>query len=257
MNLFDLTGATVLLTGGYGYLGRALARGLAAHGATVHVLARSRDKFDAAFAPGDEVRFVECDIASAEQIRAAFSAINDAGSSLDVLINNAMYVRGGRDPLAISDEDWSYSMDGVVGSAYRCIREAAPYMQRQNSGSIVNVASMYGMVSHDFAVYEHAPGSLNPPHYGAGKAALIQLTRYFAKYLGRWNVRVNCISPGPFPDEQGQRNHAFMQALSSRTALARLGQPDELVGAAVYLSSRASSYVTGHNLVVDGGWTAT
>ena len=257
MKLFDLTDKTILITGGYGYLGAAISAGLAECQATVCVLGRSREKFERAFQKKNmSIQFIECDISETASIQEAMSVALSQYGSLDVLINNAIYTQGS-DPLGISDEDWQYSVDGVLGSVYRCIREVSPYFMRQKSGSIINIASMYGLVSPDFAVYEAAPEYLNPPHYGAAKAAVLQLTRYFSSYLGPSGVRVNSITPGPFPGLEGQENRAFIDALSQRTSLKRIGRPEELVGAAVYLSSRASSYVTGQNLVVDGGWTTS
>jgi len=255
MRLFDLKGKTILITGGYGYLGSALSSGLADFDATVCVLGRSQEKFDEAFKPGKgNIDFIDCDISDTKSIKSAIIDATDKHGSIDVLINNAVYCRG-NDPLNISDDDWAYSIDGVLASAYRCIREAVPYFQRQKSGVIINVASMYGVVVPDFSAYENAPGFLNPPHYGAAKAALIHLTRYFSRYLGPWNIRVNGISPGPFPNPETQKNQAFIDALEKRTSLGRIGKPEELVGAIVYLSSSASAYVTGQNLTIDGGWT--
>lgn len=257
MNLFDLKGKTVLITGGYGYLGGAMATGLSQYQANVCVLARSESKFREAFgSDADQFSFIPCDIADATSIKSAVTIAAENHGSIDVLINNAMYCRG-NDPLGISDEDWEFSVDGVINSVYRCIREVAPIMKQQASGSIINISSMYGIVAPDFAAYENAPSSLNPPHYGAGKAAVIQMTKYYAQLLGPQNVRVNCISPGPFPNPDTQRNQSFITALEERTSLGRIGRPEELVGAAVYLASHASSYVTGQNLVVDGGWTVT
>ena len=257
MNLFDLNGKTVLITGGYGYLGGAMALGVSEHQANVCVLARTESKFREAFGgDADRLRFIPCDIAASDSIKSAVTTVAEVHGSIDVLINNAMYCRG-NDPLGISDDDWTFSVDGVISSVYRCIREVAPIMKQQASGSIINVSSMYGIVAPDFAAYENAPESLNPPHYGAGKAAVIQLTKYYAQLLGSQNVRVNSISPGPFPNLDTQKNQEFINALAERTSLGRIGRPEELIGAAVYLSSNASSYVTGQNLVVDGGWTIT
>ena len=116
---------------------------------------------------------------------------------------------------------------------------------------------MYGMVSPDFSIYEEFPNFLNPPHYGAAKAAVIQLTKYFAHYLGTEDIQVNAVSPGAFPSEKVQENNLFIKSLEKKTALKRIGQPSDLVGAFVFLSSNASDYITGHNLVVDGGWTVS
>ncbi len=257
MSIFNLDGKTILVTGGYGYLGSAMSKGLAETGAQVCVLGRSREKFDVAFHnDSSKIGFFECDISDSDSIQTAIESAVARHGSLDVLINNAVYLRG-KEPLDISDDDWAFGIDGVLNSTYRCIRSAAPFFQSQGHGNIINIGSMYGMVAPDFAVYDSAPAYLNKPHYGAAKAAVIQMTRYFARFLGRSNIRVNCISPGPFPNPDGNPDETFIQELGKRTCLGRVGRPQELVGAAVYLSSSASSYVSGQNIAVDGGWTAT
>lgn len=256
MKLFDLEGKTVLVTGGYGHLGSAFSRGLAEARAAVCVLGRSKSRFDEVFAENDAcIQFVPCDVSDTASIRNAIHSAAEQHDSVDVLINNATYSRG-MSPLTINDEDWQFSIDGVLNSAYRCIREVAPVFRQQGHGNIINISSMYGMVPPDFSAYDDAPEFVNPPHYGAGKSALLQLTRYFAKYLGPSNIRVNSISPGPFPSPRIQQNTKFVAALEKRTALGRIGQPEDLIGAAVFLSSAASSYITGQNIAVDGGWTA-
>jgi len=256
MDIFSLESRVICVTGGYGHLGRAICRGLADHGATVYVLGRSEEKFTGAF--GEKVariEFVTCDVSSTPSVRSALDSVVAEAGALHVMVNNAFYARG-QDPLGISDEDWGETVDGVLSSVYRCIREAVPHLKRAGGGKIINVSSMYGMVSPDFSVYETCPQSLNPPHYGAGKAGVIQLTRYFAWYLGADNIQVNAVSPGPFPNDRVRENQGFVAALAGKTALKRVGKPGELQGAFVFLSSAASDYVTGHNLVVDGGWTA-
>jgi NAD(P)-dependent dehydrogenase (short-subunit alcohol dehydrogenase family) len=252
--LFSLEGRVIAITGGYGWLGASIAKGLVSHGGRVFVLGRSRDKFNATF-QGQYIDFLECDVERAASVEAAFSIIASTTGRLNVVINNAFYCRGA-DPTAISDEDWSYSLDGTLGTVHRGIRAAIPYLRRHDDSRIVNVSSIYGLVSPSFSIYDNFPKQLNPPHYGAGKAAVIQLTRYYAALLGPDGINVNCVTPGPFPSEKIRSDTDFVSALSKKTPLQRIGHPDELQGAFVFLSSRASSYVTGHNLVVDGGWTA-
>ncbi len=257
MSLFDLNGKVVAITGGYSHLGAAMSKGLQAAGASVYVLGRSEEKHKAAFPAASEgLTFVKCDISDANSIRNAFSEIADARGSIDILINNAVYVRG-QDPLAISDEDWQQSIDGALNSVYRCIREVTPHFDKAGVGKVINISSMYGMVSPDFSVYEESPAFLNPPHYGAAKAGVLQLTRYFAQYLGPRGIQVNAISPGAFPSPEVQKDSLFVKNLSAKTALKRIGGPEDLVGAVVFLSSKASDYITGQNIVVDGGWTIT
>ena len=254
-DLFSLENKTVLVTGGYGYLGREICEGLAGCGAKVYVLGRSTEKFNSAFGE-TSIKFVHCDIASTESITGAFAEVFAKEEKIDVLVNNAFYVKS-QNPLNISDEDWAYSIDGSLNSVYRCIREIVPFFVKKGAGKIINVSSMYGMVSPDFSVYEDSPNFLNPPHYGAAKAAVIQLTKYFAHYLGTSNIQVNTISPGAFPSGKVQEDSSFIRSLEKKTALKRIGRPPDLVGAFVFLSSGASDYVTGHNLVVDGGWTVS
>ena len=251
---FCLSNRVVALTGGYGWLGAAVAKGLAAQGAHVFVLGREEEKFHAALSDRVRIEFQECDVEQSHSIKIAFENVVDRAGGLDVVINNAFYCRGS-DPEAISDVDWAYSLDGTLGTVHRCIRASIPLLRRRGAGKIINVGSMYGVVSPSFSIYDAFPQQRNPPHYGAAKAAVIQLTRYYAALLGRDNINVNCISPGPFPSEHAQENRAFVDALAARVPLGRIGKPEELQGAFVFLSSSASDYVTGHNLIVDGGWT--
>ena len=255
--LFDLSGRLILVTGGYGHLGRAIVGGLLAHGATVVVLGRNGERFTQAFTAltsSDNLHFQPCDVASTASVREAFRACREQHGLPQVLINNAVYSEG-QQPDALTDEQFARGLDGSTGSAYRCLREILPYLRENGGGKIINVASMYGMVAPDFAAYAQHPQFLNPPHYGAAKAAVIQLTKYFASYLGPENILVNCVSPGAFPSAGVQEQTGFVDELRQRSPLGRIGRPQDLAGAFVFLSATASDFVTGHNLVVDGGWT--
>ncbi|WP_426059999.1 SDR family oxidoreductase [Hymenobacter sp. B1770] len=256
-SLFDLSNRLVLITGGYGHLGRAIVAGLLSHGATVVVLGRDENQFRKTFAAlldTAPVHFQVCDVASTPSVREALAACRQQHGLPQVLINNAVYSEG-QQPDALTDEQFARGLDGSTGSAYRCLREVLPYLRENGGGKIINVASMYGMVAPDFAAYDQHPQFLNPPHYGAAKAAVIQLTKYFASYLGPENIQVNCVSPGAFPSERVQEQGGFIVELERRNPLGRIGRPEDLAGAFVYLSAAASDFVTGHNLVVDGGWT--
>lgn len=256
MRIFDLSNKTAVITGGYGYLGSAMCRGLASAGATIYVLGRSEEKFKKEFKEDNSIiHFQKCDVSSTQDVKQALKSIFQNSGTLDILVNNAVFLRGGQKPLEITDGDWAYSIEGALNSVYRCIREAIQYLRKSGEGKIINISSMYGMVSPDFSVYDTVPQYFNPPHYDAAKAGVIQLTRYFAQLLGPENIKVNAISPGPFPGKTVQESKAFIHALEEKTALKRIGQPEELIGAIIFLSSNAASYITGHNLVVDGGWT--
>ena len=255
---FDLTGKTVLITGGYGYLGKGITESLLWHGAMVYVLGRSREKFLNAFENHeklDESLFFEtCDVADTSSIQKAFKSVAENQGGFDVLINNAFYLQGS-DPLKMTDQEWEAGVDGTLNSLFRCTREAIPYLIKSSAPRIINVSSMYGMVAPEFSVYKNFPEMQNPPHYGAAKAGVIQLSRYYASFLGDEGITVNTVTPGPFPPKPVQEKKEFIEELEKKTSLKRIGKPEDLGGTFVFLASDASGYITGQNIVVDGGWT--
>lgn len=251
----DVKNKIVVVTGGYGYLGKAIVKSFAAHGAKVFVIAKSSDKFSEAFKNDKAVSFIEGDVSSSDSIEEAFNKVASQEKRIDVLVNNAFYSKG-QSPELMSDDDWDLGIDGTLGNVFRCIRAIIPFYKKQSGGKIINVSSMYGMVAPDFSVYDQSPEFLNPPHYGAAKAGVLQLTRYYASYLGKLGVTVNAVTPGPFPSDTVQTNKNFIEQLSAKTALGRVGKPEDLAGAFVFLASDAANYITGQNIVVDGGWTA-
>lgn len=256
---FDLTGKVILLTGGYGYLGKAAAESLVYHGGTVYVLGRTKDKFDQAFSRHPEVgkrlHFQHCDVAETSSIQEAYGSVLSQESQIDVLINNAFYLDG-QNPLTMTDEQWNTGIDGTLSSVFRCIREVIPHIEKSKSARIINISSMYGVVAPDFNVYEDFQEMLNPPHYGAAKAGVVQLSKYYASYLGKKGITVNTVTPGPYPPESVQEKDKFIILLEEKTLLKRIGKPEDLAGAFVFLASDASGYITGQNIIVDGGWTS-
>ena len=253
---FSLSGRIAVVTGGCGHLGRNMVASLKEAGASVIVCDLKEDAFRERIGePGiDGVFFMLMDISSTDSIKNAFREIFNEHGRIDILVNNAFY-SAGQSPEEMTDSDWTRGLDGTLSSVYRCIREVVPYMKEQSNGTIINIASMYGIVSPDFSIYSEHGKFLNPPHYGAAKAGVIQLTKYFAAYLMKYNIRVNCISPGPFPSLEVQKEAGFIEKLSAKTPMKRIGVPGDLEGPILFLASEASSYVNGHNLVVDGGWT--
>ena len=237
--LFDLTGKVAIVTGGAGYLGTAMSEGLTEAGAHVAVASRSGE--------------FKLNIANRDSIKKCFAEIVSKFGRIDILVNNASY-GAANDLEHLTDEEWHKSFDGIVASAFRTTQEVLPYMKNEG-GSIINIASMYGIVSPDLSIYEDKM-MVHPANIASAKAALIHFTKYCAVALAKYKIRVNAISPGPFPKPDVQEKYDwFIKELSAKNPLGRIGQPHELKGAVVFLASHASSYITGHNLVVDGGWT--
>lgn len=252
---FSLHTKIAVVTGGYGHLGSAISQCLAEAGAITIVAGRDQSKYDQVFHQKHKssLKFVHMDISKPNSIRQAFKKIAKSYGRIDILVNNAFYLKGAI-PEKITDADWAYSLDGTLINVHRCIQAVQPYLNPNSS--IVNIASMYGIVSPDFHLYQNFPQFFNPPNYGAAKAGVIQLTRYLAIYLAKKSIRVNCVSPGPFPSPQVQSEKNFVNLLKNKVPLGRIGQPEEVASAVCFLASPAASYITGHNLVVDGGWTA-
>jgi NAD(P)-dependent dehydrogenase (short-subunit alcohol dehydrogenase family) len=251
---FDLKDKVVLVTGGYGHLGKAITESLVYHNAIVYVLGRDKAKFDEAFQHSANLHFVTCDIADSESIEQSLDEVLSKEGRIDTLINNAFYSRG-QSPEEMFDEDFAYCLDGTLSSVFRVIKSLIPIYKKQQKGKIINVSSMYGVIAPQFEAYTEYPEYLNPPHYGAAKAGVIQLTKYYASYLGQHNVQVNCVTPGPFPSYTVQEKSGFIEELEKRTCLGRIGTPEDLAGAFVFLASDASNFITGQNILVDGGWT--
>lgn len=255
LDSFSLKNKVAIVTGGYGYLGKAFVEALSEAGAYVIVAARDSKKFELIFSDKSNIFFSKLDISNTTSIKQCFGDIYQNYGHIDILVNNAMYLSG-QFPEEITDDDLAYSFDGILGSVYKCIREVIPYMRKQKNGNIINIASMYGVVVPDFNVYNgNCLENYNPPQYGACKAGVIQLTKFFGEYLITDNVRVNAISPGPFPSDIVQENQEFVMRLSMKNPSRRVGNPEDLKGALVFLASDASKYVVGQNIQVDGGWT--
>lgn len=255
--LITLENKTILITGGYGHLGEGISKSCALHGANVYVLGRSEKKFNEKFNQTDfpSIFFKNCDISSEQSIKNAIVNIKEKEGKIDSIINNAFFAQG-QSPENMDLKDFNNSIEGVLTSVFTCIKAIVAIFKEQKFGKIINVGSMYGSVAPDFTVYDDFPNFLNPPHYGAAKAGIIQLSKYYASYLGKNNIQVNAVSPGPFPSNTVQESQKFIDNLGEKTCLGRIGKPEEIGGIFVFLCSDASNYVTGQNICIDGGWTS-
>ena len=259
MNIFSLKNKTALVTGATGHLGKHMCQALAEAGATVIINSRNKKRCEELQKTlrirGHKAEILPFDITDEKKV---FENIKTL-SNLDILVNNAYNGIGGT--LETSNSTMyrdAYEMNVI--SAQNLIKASLPLLKKasldKGDSSIINIISMYGLVSPDFSLYE-TPEGTNPPFYGASKAALEQLTKYSAVELAKYGIRVNAISPGPFPNEETQKkNPAFIKKLEKKIPLNRIGKPKDIQGPTLFLASDASRFVTGTTLKVDGGWTA-
>ncbi len=256
--LLSLQGKVALLTGGTGWLGSAMSSGLAEAGATVVVTSREEGRASrfAATLPGRNHIGLGFDQDESESIPALVESAIERVGRIDILVNNAYH---GTAPSieSATAEDFDSAFHNGVSGYFLLAREVAQHLRsRGEPGSIINIASMYGVVGSYPDAYTNLPAN-SPPNYHALKGGLVQLTRHLAVYWAKDNVRVNAISPGPFPTtETRSALPELVERLSQRVPMGRLGRPEELKGVVVLLASDAASYITGQNILVDGGWTA-
>lgn len=265
--LFDLTGKVAVVTGGCGILGRHFCSALAAHGASVVVsdldaeacaglAATLTDRFGAACLG------VACDVTDAKAVEAMAARAEDHFGHIDALLNNAAGKTRDLDRFFLPVEEypeeiWREVMAVNVDGLFLVARAIGGRMARRGRGSVIQTASIYGVVAPDQRIYEgseYLGRPINTPAvYSTSKAAVIGLTRHLATYWGDKGVRVNTLTPGGV--ESGQ-NDAFKRRYAARVPLGRMARAADLMGAVVWLASDASSYVTGQNIIVDGGLSA-
>ena len=270
--LFSLEGRTVLLTGATGFLGRTFASALLSNGARIVAMGRSETLDDLAAEwindfGRDNVRTCRIDMYDLSVLSGLLDDIA-AQEQVDIVVNNA-YELGPNTGFNVEEgtleeaslDQWSRHFTSGLYWPALTVQKLGPGMKARRRGSIVNISTMYALVAPDPRLYE-GTRFLNPPGYSSAKAATLAFTRYVASFWGAFGIRANAILPGPFSnvdDASGNSVDAadpFLGRLAARTCLGRIGRSEELVGALLFLCSDASSYVTGHALLVDGGWTA-
>lgn len=252
--MFDLSGQVAVVTGASSGLGLQMSHGLAEHGAELVMLARRKEKLEAAAAEvaerwGVEAHPVVCDVTDLAQIRAAVTATRQWCNDIDILVNNAG--AGGVTPaLEMTDEQWDWDLSLDLTGVFRMTREFAREMIHSGQyGRIINISSMYGLVGN-----LAAPASA----YHAAKGGVVNLTRALAAEWGPHGVTVNCLCPGYFETELTTETLAtpeFKEHIKRTIPLGRHGRVGELNSALVFLAARESSYVTGQVITVDGGYT--
>ncbi len=271
-NLFDLDDRVAIVFGGNGYLGKQFCKILLEYGAKVY-------NCDVAFSEqGDSDKLLKdyakkyfqmkVDASNKEELQKLKKDIMKKEKTVDILVNS-ITMKGNDFYLPfdeVSLEGWNIGLMGNLTIPFLTIQTFIPIMKDQKSGSIINISSHYGMVGNDQRIYEgsnlHEIYVKDSPDlkriyshgvYNAAKGGLINFTKYLAAYYGEQNIRVNCLSPGGVYYES--ENETFLNKYSSKVPLGRKANRDEINGALIFLASNASTYVTGHNLVVDGGYT--
>lgn len=260
--LMDMQGRCALITGAAGGLGGVMAGTLAEMGADLILV----DRPGAAYAPevsslgqqyGVNLTLFECDLESQQDRSALLAQVQGSRDSLHVLVNNAGFV--GTTGLQgwvtefeqQSVETWRRALEVNLTAGFDLVKGLTPLLRNSGSGSVINVASIYGMLGPDYSLYEGTAMG-NPAAYAASKGGLIQLSRWLATTLAP-SIRVNTITPGGVFRNQPE---SFVERYKSRTPLGRMATEDDFRGAVAYLASDMSAYVTGQNLMVDGGWGA-
>jgi NAD(P)-dependent dehydrogenase (short-subunit alcohol dehydrogenase family) len=256
VDLFRLDGRVAVVTGGAGILGAHISSALAEAGAQVVIASKSPDRPERLARDLGEAGLAAVaaplDLASEASVTGLCRFVVSRFGKVDILFNNAV-ARSGGDIGTATGDDWRRAMDvNATGLFFSC-KTFGEQMARQRSGVIVNVASIYGTVGPDFSIYE-GTGLTNPVNYAFAKGGMISLTRYLASYYGPFGVRVNSISPGGFATD-GMPDQ-FVSRYSRKTPLGRMARGDDIKGPALFLASDASAYMTGQNVLVDGGWTA-
>jgi 2-deoxy-D-gluconate 3-dehydrogenase len=254
--LFDLSGRVAVVTGGNGGIGRSIAMGLAQAGAAVAVLARNEEKNQRVLgelqALGIHALAVRVDVTERGQLKPALEKVEETLGPVSILVNNAgVAARPG--VLDHTLEDWDRVIETNLTACFLLSKFTAKSMVKRREGKIINIASMYAIFGSGFV-----------PSYSAAKGALVQLTKSMAIELAPFNIQVNAIAPGwtetdltaPLKAaESGSPRALLYQEIFMRTPVGRFANPDELAGTAVYLASRASDFVTGATICVDGGYS--
>lgn len=255
--LFSLSGKEIWVVGGAGYLGQSICKMLLQAGAKLVCidLADKAQQFISSLPEHkDRATAITLDIRDGEAIKKTVQerTVNSIPDGLVILT----YGSTSKNFEDLTEKEFDEVNHAGLTSTFLFARETGIAMEKKGKGSIVLFSSMYGSVSPDPGVYE-APMNVNPVEYGVGKAGIVQMTRYLAVHWAKKNIRCNCLSPGPFPNPEIQkRNKPFIDRLARKVPMRRVGKQHEVAGAVSFFLSDASSFITGQNLFVDGGWTS-
>lgn len=255
--LFFLTGKTAIITGGTGLYGSPISEGLAEAGATVIIASRNEARCEEYALKlrkrGLDAVGMSLDLGNDESIERFTAAVYEKFGHIDILVNNAVTRDGYGDLPDMSREKLNHTLDINVNGTLLLTKAILPYMQKQGAGSIINISSIQGVTAPHFPFYEK--GQSSPVGYTFEKWGMVGYTKWLAAFYGKDNIRANCISPGGYDPKLEALRPNFYHAYQEHTPLKRWPDQDDIKGPVVFLASEASRYVTGINLVMDGGFT--
>jgi len=255
-NFSDLKDKVVIIVGGFGLIGSELCKGFIKNGSKIIIADKAKNiELLSVFnnLSKDKVEYLTFDIGADKSADALIKSVIKKYDQIDDLVNSSWP----------KTKDWGLGLEQVpyssikdnllihLGGYYNLTQKIALQMKKQKFGSIINFSSIYGLVAPTFPIYEGTKMT-SPPAYPLIKGGVNMMTKYFASYFGKYNVRVNCISPGGVYRNE---NPKFVKNYNKLTPLGRMANPDDLVMPTLFLASEGSKYITGHNLLVDGGWT--
>ena len=259
IEMFDITGKISLVTGGYGLYGAHISRALAESGSTVFIASRNKTKcVDYAKELEKEGFLAEgasLDLGSEESINNLIGEIVRKYDRIDILVNNAVSREGMADLENATKEGWEKAQRINSTGLMLITKTVIKKMKQQKSGNIINISSIQGINGPNFTVYG-STGMSSPINYTYDKWGIIGFTKWIANYYGKYNIRANCISPGGYnPGLTDDENNEFTQNYKKLTPLGRFADDHDIKEPVVFLASEASKYITGHNLILDGGWS--
>ena len=253
-NRFSIKNKVIIVTGSRRGIGKAFAEEFTKEGAIVYAISKSFSRINNE--RENNLHKIKCDLKNKKEFENICKKIFETHKKIDVLINNAAYQ--GNDKIRTTNFEnldvasWDKAIDVNLTGIFRLCQQVGKIMLKQKSGNIINISSIYGIVGADQRIYGTS-GLNSAVFYATTKSAVLNLTRYLASYWNRTGIRVNTLSPGGVQNNQQKK---FIKKYSDKTMIGRMAKQDEYVGALVFLSSDASSYMTGSNLIIDGGWTA-
>lgn len=261
MKIFSLEGKIAIVTGGAGLYGKPISSALAEAGALVIVASRDEQKCKeyAEILSGQNLKAkgMFLDLADEKDIQDFTEKIIENHGHIDILVNNAVSREGFKDLEQVTKKEWESSQQINSTGLMLLTQAVVKKMKDQHSGNIINIGSIQGVVGPNFAVYGDT-GMTSPVNYTYDKWGMVGFTKWLANFYGKFNIRANCISPGGYGPGVSELTggNEFVENYKKLTPLGRFAEEGDIKGSVIFLASEASAYITGHNLLVDGGWTS-